>query len=173
MNETDDTRGRGEDPVLRWLDGPRQTLEYDCQRCGACCANDHGSRPGYVVLTKAETETLWRLGLPVLECEDGCHELGTVPYQGAGAGRVCAAFQGRAGTAEGHSLPAVRDCGRAFHRFLNRAQPHGRDALSRREADGLSRDQARITGSGRQAAAARREAREARFQLNPREIEMV
>jgi len=91
----------GQDPVLRWVDGLRQTLDYDCQQCGACCVGDPRGLPSFVVLTGGEAGTLGRLGLPVLRCEDGCHELGTISYQGGGAERVCAAFQGRVGGACG------------------------------------------------------------------------
>jgi Fe-S-cluster containining protein len=40
-------------------------MEFDCQRCGACCVDYFGT-PGYITLEKAEAGRLGRMGLPVV-----------------------------------------------------------------------------------------------------------
>jgi Fe-S-cluster containining protein len=101
MAETEDEDPGRKDPALRWLEGLRQTRDYDCRQCGACCVSAHHTRAGYVVLTPPEAATLQRLGLPVLTRPEGSLELGTVPFAGEGGGWICAAFQGTVGGACG------------------------------------------------------------------------
>ena len=50
---------------------------YDCQQCGACCANQESNpATGYVCLTRAESKQMKRLGLTVVQTA-GSSYLGT------------------------------------------------------------------------------------------------
>lgn len=93
-----------------WTEPP-----YDCQECGACCAN-YDSLPavGYVCLDKTESKRMKRLGLAVVQ-EWGDSFLGTRPYAGAGADPICVAFRGEVGGGCSCSIYACRP--RACQRF--------------------------------------------------------
>ena len=69
---------------------------YDCQQCGACCA-DHGSLggDGYVWLNRAESKRMKRMGLSVVQ-ESGDSFLGTRAPLG-GSAPTCVALQGQIG----------------------------------------------------------------------------
>lgn len=69
--------------------------EYDCQTCGACCADYFGG-DGYISLTKAEAENLRRRSLRLVSDSHG-PLLGTVPHQGPGGSTICQAFVGNVG----------------------------------------------------------------------------
>jgi uncharacterized protein len=80
--------------------------EYDCQRCGACCA-DHGGLggDGYAYLSPPESRRMRRLGLSVVN-DGGAAFLGT--RAGQGVSPVCVAFRGRVGSGCGCSVYADR-----------------------------------------------------------------
>jgi Fe-S-cluster containining protein len=68
--------------------------DYDCQQCGACCANPESiPAAGYVSLTPVESKQMRRLGLTVVQAA-GTSYLGTryrvdAPYP------VCVALRGQ------------------------------------------------------------------------------
>jgi Fe-S-cluster containining protein len=66
---------------------------YDCQQCGACCADFTGTH-GYARLARGEAARLRRLGLSVVR-EPGESFLGT--RADADGRDVCAAFAGALG----------------------------------------------------------------------------
>jgi Fe-S-cluster containining protein len=75
---------------------------YDCQKCGACCADVFGM-VGYVALTVLESARMEKWGLPVVtEGEESF--LGTWPHDGPGGDRICAAFAGKVGEVCGCSI---------------------------------------------------------------------
>jgi Fe-S-cluster containining protein len=78
-------------------------MDYDCQRCGACCVNPFGD-DGYVNLTEGEAGGLRRTRLPVINGYHGQPLLGTVPHHGPGGLTICAAFAGRVGGSCGCSI---------------------------------------------------------------------
>jgi Fe-S-cluster containining protein len=70
----------------------RKRADYDCQQCGACCANLESVPAGYVSLTPVESKQMKRLGLTVVQGA-GTSYLGTrycadAPYP------VCVALRG-------------------------------------------------------------------------------
>src|SRR5687767_14975342 len=78
-------------------DPPVTTADpYDCQTCGACCVSSNGDGGGYVWLAGEEEGRMRRLGLPVVGRGLGAL-LGTVPHDGRGGSRACAAFAGEVG----------------------------------------------------------------------------
>jgi Fe-S-cluster containining protein len=67
--------------------------DYDCQQCGACCANfESVPAAGYVGLTPVETKQMKRLGLTVVQAL-GDSYLGT-RYRGDAPYPVCVALRG-------------------------------------------------------------------------------
>jgi uncharacterized protein len=69
---------------------------YDCQQCGACCANQESiPASGYVSLSGAEPRLMKRLGLSVFQT-DGRSFLGT-RYRGESNHAVCVALEGHVG----------------------------------------------------------------------------
>ncbi|MBY0525662.1 MAG: YkgJ family cysteine cluster protein [Gemmataceae bacterium] len=71
-------------------------VDYDCQRCGACCLSITPSA-GYVVLERDEATQLRRLSLPIVIGTDGQSFLATEPYDGPGGAAACIAFEGAPG----------------------------------------------------------------------------
>jgi Fe-S-cluster containining protein len=84
---------------------------YDCQQCGACCADQDASpEGGYVYLDKEESKRMKRMGLSVVQdCGDSF--LGTRAYPGGEAPLVCVAFRGAIGGRCGCSIYASRPQG--------------------------------------------------------------
>jgi Fe-S-cluster containining protein len=80
----------GEEGAVAMTEGP---AAYDCQTCGACCANRTGAL-AYVRLGRGEAGRMRRLGLPVVRTREGNY-LGT--KVDADGRRVCAAFEGGMG----------------------------------------------------------------------------
>jgi hypothetical protein len=70
---------------------------YDCQQCGACCVDSSGN-VGYVYLTILEAARMEKLGLPVVNEEEGNY-LGSWRHDGPGGGRLCSALAGTVGEA--------------------------------------------------------------------------
>ena len=89
--------GRGRGPI-RGEGSPLWSEPiYECEQCGACCAN-HGSFPatGFVFLTKDESKRMKRLRLSVVQAS-GNSFLGTRSRAGAEIAPVCVAFRGDVG----------------------------------------------------------------------------
>jgi uncharacterized protein len=84
---------------------------YDCQQCGACCAN-HASYPavGYVYLNTQESKQMKRLGLSVVRVSGDAY-LGTRTHVGAEAHTLCVAFRGAVGDTCACSIYASRPQG--------------------------------------------------------------
>jgi Fe-S-cluster containining protein len=67
--------------------------DYDCQQCGACCANlESVSAAGYVSLTPVESKQMKRFGLTVVQAA-GASYLGT-RYRAGAPYPVCVALRG-------------------------------------------------------------------------------
>ena len=84
---------------------------YDCQHCGACCADpDSPPEGGYVYLRKDESKQMKRLGLSVVQ-EAGDDFLGTRIHAGGRSCLVCVAFRGQIGGRCGCSIYQARPQG--------------------------------------------------------------
>jgi len=70
---------------------------YDCQACGACCANHaHFPAVGYVYLDRQESRRMKRLGLSVVATAGNSY-LGTRTTVDRKALSLCVAFEGEVG----------------------------------------------------------------------------
>jgi Fe-S-cluster containining protein len=99
-------------PLLRKEEVPLMIAPYDCQTCGACCFSPW-TGDGYVRLYDLDRERLEPLGLPVVLQTQGYDDppeviakLGTKSDEQGG--RVCVAFEGRAGQACACGIYAAR-----------------------------------------------------------------